>query len=246
HVLDWSRPGLEQTLRTLHDHDVRTAGAGRDALEAWTPAVVDTSSNMRVAVLAVGSTSSGIPGSWSAGHEMPGVALLPDLSDDSVDRIATIVGDHTAPNDIVILSIHWGGNWGYPVPEAHRRFARRVIDGAGIDVVHGHSSHHPLGIEVHRDRPIIYGCGDLITDYEGIGGHDSFRPHLGGVYEVTVDPSSRSLRRLDVIPTEVHRFQLRRPSEGDTAWLASVLDREGSDLGTGATLTDQGRIRVTW
>lgn len=39
---------------------------------------------------------------------------------------------------------------------------------AGIDVVHGHSSHHAKGFEVHRGRLIVYGAGDLISDYEGI------------------------------------------------------------------------------
>ena len=38
----------------------------------------------------------------------------------------------------------------------------------GIDVVHGHSSHHPRPIEVYQRRLILYGCGDFIDDYEGI------------------------------------------------------------------------------
>ncbi|HBG29284.1 CapA family protein [Candidatus Macondimonas diazotrophica] len=28
-----------------------------------------------------------------------------------------------------------------------------MIDRAGVAVVHDHSSHHPLGIEIYRDRP---------------------------------------------------------------------------------------------
>ena len=47
------------------------------------------------------------------------------------------------------------------------RFAHRLID-AGVDVVHGHSSHHPRPIEVYRGKLILYGCGDTIDDYEGI------------------------------------------------------------------------------
>jgi poly-gamma-glutamate synthesis protein (capsule biosynthesis protein) len=37
-----------------------------------------------------------------------------------------------------------------------------------VDVVHGHSSHHCKGAEVYRGRLVLYGCGDLISDYEGI------------------------------------------------------------------------------
>ena len=38
----------------------------------------------------------------------------------------------------------------------------------GIDVVHGHSSHHAKGAEVYKGKLIIYGAGDLLSDYEGI------------------------------------------------------------------------------
>lgn len=53
---------------------------------------------------------------------------------------------------------------------------------AGVDVVHGHSSHHAKGAEVYRGKLILYGAGDLISDYEGI----SVRQQLGfgveGIY----------------------------------------------------------------
>jgi hypothetical protein len=39
---------------------------------------------------------------------------------------------------------------------------------AGADVVHGHSSHHAKGAELYRGRLIMYGAGDLVSDYEGI------------------------------------------------------------------------------
>lgn len=39
---------------------------------------------------------------------------------------------------------------------------------AGVDVVCGHSSHHVKGAEVHAGKLAIYGCGDLVSDYEGI------------------------------------------------------------------------------
>jgi len=72
--------------------------------------------------------------------------------------------------DLLLVSIHRGGNWGYEVPKAHKSFAHRLIDEARMDVVHGHWSHHVRPIEVHRGKLILYGCGDFINDYEGIGG----------------------------------------------------------------------------
>jgi poly-gamma-glutamate synthesis protein (capsule biosynthesis protein) len=94
--------------------------------------------------------------------------MAPALSSAQVDVVAERVAAVVRTGDIVVVSIHWGPNWGYHVPSSHRRFARALIDRAGVHVIHGHSSHHPLGIEVYRNRPILYGCGDLINDYEGI------------------------------------------------------------------------------
>ena len=47
-----------------------------------------------------------------------------------------------------------------------------------MHVVHGHSSHHPRPLEIYRGKPVLYGCGDLINDYEGIGGYERFHDEL--------------------------------------------------------------------
>lgn len=49
------------------------------------------------------------------------------------------------PGDVVVLSIHWGGNWEYQIDKRHRKFAHAAIKSAGVDIIHGHSSHHSRG-----------------------------------------------------------------------------------------------------
>jgi poly-gamma-glutamate capsule biosynthesis protein CapA/YwtB (metallophosphatase superfamily) len=88
------------------------------------------------------------------------VHLLPDFSESTVERVARMVLAIKRPGDVSVASVHWGGNWGFVIPPAHQRFAHALIDRAGIDVIHGHSSHHPRAVEVYRDRLILYGCGD--------------------------------------------------------------------------------------
>ena len=56
----------------------------------------------------------------------------------------------------VVVSVHWGANWGYEIPDAQRRFAHALIDRTNVSVIHGHSSHHPRAIDVYRDRLILY------------------------------------------------------------------------------------------
>ena len=65
------------------------------------------------------------------------------------------------PCDVIVASIHWGGNWGYRTRDEEIRFAHQLIE-HGIAVVHGHSSHHVKTAEIHSDRLVLYGCGDFL------------------------------------------------------------------------------------
>jgi len=153
HVLDWGYAGLEETLSSLSGSGLTTVGAGPSRAAAQLPAAFVLPGVSRVLVFAWGLPSSGIPMAWAATARKPGVNLLPDLTDRTISDITDTVGSHRQPGDVVVVSLHWGGNWGYPIPAEHRRFARTLIDSGVVDLIHGHSSHHPLGIEVYRGRP---------------------------------------------------------------------------------------------
>jgi poly-gamma-glutamate synthesis protein (capsule biosynthesis protein) len=230
HVLDWGERGLLETLDVLGAAGVAVAGAGRDLAMARAPAALGASAG-QVWVLAVGATDSGIPREWGAAAGGAGVALLPDFSDQSIEAIARGVRAVKRPGDVALVSIHWGGNWGYEIPREHRRFAHGLIERAGVDVVHGHSSHHPKAIELHRGRPIFYGCGDLLNDYEGIGGYEGFRSDLVLLYFPTLDARSGALLHLAMVPMRVRNFRLVRASPAERAWLAERMDRECGRFG---------------
>jgi poly-gamma-glutamate synthesis protein (capsule biosynthesis protein) len=170
HVIDWGFAGFQETLEVLKTAGIQTAGAGLDSEEAAAPATLEVGGGRRVLVFGFGTETSGIPADWAAGPDRPGVNLLAGLSPKTVGRIAKRTERVKSEGSVVVASIHWGSNWGYAVPAPQREFAHRLIDEAGVDVVHGHSSHHFKGIEVHRGRPILYGCGDCLNDYEGISG----------------------------------------------------------------------------
>jgi poly-gamma-glutamate capsule biosynthesis protein CapA/YwtB (metallophosphatase superfamily) len=71
HVGDFGRRGLVETLDVLARAGLRAVGAGRDASEAARPAVLSLGDGRRVLVLAVGTTSSGIPPDWAASADRP-------------------------------------------------------------------------------------------------------------------------------------------------------------------------------
>lgn len=243
HVLDWGRAGLRETLATLRGAGIRTAGAGVGR-EAAAPAVVETAAG-RVLVFAYGTPSAGVPAEWEPAGGEPGVNLLPQLDAAGAERVIGEVGTHRRPGDRVVVSIHWGGNWGYAVPPEQREFAHRLIDAGAADVVHGHSSHHAKGVEVYRGRPILYGAGDFLNDYEGISGYEAFRGDLTLMYFPTLDASG-ALASFEMAPMRIRRFRLQRASGEEARWLRDTLDRESRQFGTRVELTGAGRLAVRW
>ncbi|MER6331738.1 CapA family protein [Streptomyces sp. NPDC001034] len=220
HVLDFGPRGLEDTLTSLETAGLRTAGAGRTADTARRPAQIPLRTGGRLLVFAYGLPSSGIPGTWAATAERPGVALLTEgAAEDLADRLRPL----RRPGDLVIVSLHWGPNWGYGVSRAETRLAHAFID-AGADLVHGHSSHHPRPLEIHRDRLVLYGCGDLVDDYEGIRGYEQYRDDLRLLYLAALDPGGGRLTGLTLVPFQARRMRLEPASPEDTAWLRTTLD----------------------
>lgn len=246
HVLDWGYRGLLETLDTLHATRISTAGAGRDDTEAAAPALMELPGEGRVLVFAFGTESSGVLGNWAAGKGRPGVNLLNNLSARTVDAIARQVRAAKRAGDLVVASIHWGGNWGFAISREQRAFAHRLIDVAGVDIVHGHSSHHPQGIEIYRDKPILYGCGDLLNDYEGISGHDAYRGDLALMYFPTFDAATGKLSRFAMTPTQTRRFRVNRAPDEAVNWLETMLNREGRKFGTRAERRPDNAFLLRW
>jgi poly-gamma-glutamate synthesis protein (capsule biosynthesis protein) len=246
HVLDWGYAGLEDTLASLGRAGPRPVGAGPDLAAARAPAVYTLPGRGRVLVFAWGLPSSGIPPAWAARPDRPGISRLADLSDNALAVVTATVAAHRQPGDRVVISLHWGGNWGYPVPDTHRRFARALVDSASVDLLFGQSSHHPLGIEVYRGKPILYGCGDLINDYEGISGHEEYRIDLALLYLVTLDRDSGRLQQLEMVPMQRRRLRLNRAARADSAWLHDVLVRESELPGARIDRTAHDTLRLHW
>ena len=149
------------------------------------------------------------------------------------------------PGDLAVVSIHWGSNWGYRVPERQRAFAHALIDAGACDVLHGHSSHHPRPAEVHRGRLILYGCGDFLNDYEGIEGYEEFRSDLTLAY-LPQFSADNVLEALALAPFRIRRFRLERADAEATAWLLATLGRECAPFGTRISLAPGGRLAVNW
>ncbi|MEY9931768.1 poly-gamma-glutamate capsule biosynthesis protein CapA/YwtB (metallophosphatase superfamily) [Catenulispora sp. GP43] len=235
HILDFGRAGLLDTIRALTDAGIAVAGAGADIEQARRPAVVDLpGGGGRAVILAAASPSAGVPLAWAATGDRPGVNLIAEDDDTSADDLVAQAAAARRPGDIVAVSVHWGKNWGHHIPDQQIAFAHRLVDG-GVDLVYGHSSHHPRALEVYRDHLILYGCGDLINDYEGIVGDpatDAFRDDLHLLYFADVDPDTGRLASLAMDAVRSRRMRLEQASDSDAEWLGEQLAAAGRHMGT--------------
>jgi poly-gamma-glutamate capsule biosynthesis protein CapA/YwtB (metallophosphatase superfamily) len=243
HVLDFGRRGLEDTLDALAGARLPSAGAGRDSGDARRPVTVTVAGGRRVLIFSCGTPSSGIPADWAATTGRPGIDFLPDLSGITADDVTGRVQAAKRPGDIVVVSIHWGSNWGYDVDPDQVRFAHRLIEG-GVDLVHGHSSHHPRPVEVFRGKLVLYGCGDCIDDYEGITGYEEYRDDLRLLYFASVEPDTGTLAALRMAPMRAKRMRLHRASAADAHWLRAVLEGASHRFGSRVDLQPDGLLAL--
>ena len=231
HTADWGLKGLTETLETLQQAEIPFAGAGHNYKMARSPAILPVAGKGRVLVYGVGHESSGVPGDWLARSDQCGLNVI-RLSSSDVNELAARVKADRKENDFVILSIHWGGNWGFEPSSQFVTFAHDVIDKAGVDMIHGHSSHHVMGMEIYHGKLIMYGCGDFVNDYEGIGGQEEYRGDLALMYFITFSPGERHLKEVCMVPTQMRQLRVRHPErERDIEWLTNTMSRECGRFG---------------
>ncbi|GER85271.1 capsule biosynthesis protein [Thermogemmatispora aurantia] len=229
HTLDFGYEALLQMLAVLRRAGIHFAGAGSNSAEARQPALWETA-GQKLGLLALTDNEP----AWEAGPERPGIWYMPmALSDPRAAELRAALRAVRAQVDWLIVSLHWGGNWGGTPPAEHRAFAHALID-AGADIVYGHSPHVVRGIEIYRGRPVLYSCGDFVDDYavEPRGRND-----LSFIFSIEIVGSQ--LMRLRLYPTVIRAFQARRAHGSDREELVTTMLRLCSLLGTAARWSER-------
>lgn len=197
HILDYEEHGLRDTLRILNKTGIQHAGAGANAADAASPALLDIAgdSPCRVALL---SFTDNEP-DFAAGADHPGTNYLPvSFDDETFTRIANSIAQARAQGaDLVIFSNHWGANFIERPSEEFRNFARRVIE-LGADIYHGHSAHICQGIEIHHGKAILYDTGNFIDDYAV---HPQLRNDRSCLFKLMFE--EKKLCRIELLPVSL-------------------------------------------
>ena len=151
HALDQGVPALLETRDRARAAGLLTVGAGRNAAEAYAPAVIDTPAG-RVAVIGM---SRVLPVGWTAKANVPGIAS-------AYDERAAVAAVRRAAQlaDNVVVMVHWGAEFARCPDPAQKRLADAMV-AAGADVVAGHHPHVLQAVERQPGAVVAFSLGNL-------------------------------------------------------------------------------------
>lgn len=212
HILDFSKQGLLETVQTLDEAHISHVGAGKNLSEAKRPCILEKK-GIKMGFL--GCTDN--EPSWEASESTPGTYYI-KVGD--VEKLKNSIISLRPQVDLLILSIHWGPNMRKKPPPEFRSFAHEVID-LGVDIMHGHSAHVFQGVEVYKNKLILYDTGDFVDDY-------AIDPILRNdrSFFFIVEVSKHKILSLRMIPTKISNFQVNISDEFETLDEMQVLCKE--------------------
>ncbi|HEX9969522.1 MAG TPA: CapA family protein, partial [Acidimicrobiales bacterium] len=152
HSLDYGQGALLETIDHARAAGLAVVGAGRDADQAYAPAVIATPGGT-VAVLGL---SQVVQAGWAAGPGRPGVASAYDTGAAAAAvRAARSMADH------IVVVVHWGTE-NADCPTSKQGSLTTTLFDAGAEAVVGHHPHRLQGVSTGGGRLVAYSMGNFI------------------------------------------------------------------------------------
>ncbi len=155
HAVDYGPDGLTDTLAARAASPVPIVGVGRDAPDAFAPAVF-TVRGVRVAVVASTQVDDFTVHTFPATDTRPGVAG--NLTN---TRLLAAVSAARSKYDVVVVFLHWGTDY-TTCPDAAQERTVRDLEAAGVDVVVGGHAHRVQGHGWSGRTFVGYGLGNFV------------------------------------------------------------------------------------
>ena len=152
HVYDYGRDALEDTLDTLASKEISYFGAGRNLSEAMAPVVLTVEGKTVAFVGASRAEKNKM--TPQATEDTPGILRCYDP-----EKFLTAIAQAKEQADFCIAVVHWGTEYSDRLEQVQTQTGRAYID-AGADAVIGAHSHCLQGMEIYKDKPIIYSLGN--------------------------------------------------------------------------------------
>lgn len=232
HVLDFEYDAMFEMLEILERKGILFTGAGKDIDEASKPAIFDLG-GQRIGFLAFTDNEP----DWEAGEKKPGIFYVPiHLESQRAQNLLQLIKETKKQVDFLIVSAHWGPNWGYEPPKEHIPFAHALIE-RGADVIFGHSGHVFRGIEIYKGKPILYCTGDFIDDYaiDEIERNDES-------FLWVLEFEERRLTRIMLYPTMIRDFHASLAKGIRAREIALKMEKLSSAFGTKSTWHQRDQV----
>lgn len=225
HILDYEEEALLDTLEILDQSGIEHAGAGINSVEASSLAISEVPAKKDVFKIGMIAFTDNEP-DWEA-VDQPGVFYVPiDLKDSRAKVLLRVVEKAKEDVDLLIISAHWGPNWGYRPQPDHIPFAKALID-AGADIIFGHSAHVFHGIEIYKGKPILYSTGNFIDDYavDEVEKNDQS-------FIFSVETEGKKIAGLKLYPTVIRNMQARKAQEPELKEIVFKMIELCDEFGT--------------
>ena len=195
HTFDLGSKGLADLRKHLKNANLMFGGAGKNAKDAEKPLIVKVN-GLKIAFLFYNSTGS----NFCAKKKRAGYNCMPlHKKKKSLKKLKRDL-KKVKGTDLVFLSIHWGNNYKTEPVQEHIDFAHAAID-AGVDAILGHSSHIFQGVEVYKNRPILYDMGDVFLKKPDSWDTRSF------FFDIIIENSK--IKSLELLPIFMNDTQIR-------------------------------------
>lgn len=152
HSKDWGTAAFVETMAHLKEAGIAWCGAGNNASEAYSPAVLEARGK-KVAFVAFTGI---VPDGWPATAANPGCATTTDR-----ERVARTVREARSRGNFVVASFHWGIELATAPNQEQKQLAHLAVD-SGADLVLGHHPHVVQGFELYKNRLIAYSLGNYV------------------------------------------------------------------------------------
>ena len=172
HIRDCGDQGIFETLKYLDEAGIRHFGAGINLRQAKRFEVMDLG-GLTVAFVGIMSPEvylhdgkelnpeifdrrkRKIVKDLAATETRPGTVIV-----NKADEVRDLVRQAKGQADLVVVYAHWGIRYGRPVFDLQEEFAHAAIE-AGADLVVGSHAHFWQGVEVYKNKAIVYGLGNF-------------------------------------------------------------------------------------
>jgi len=149
HMWDYGKNALFETMENLEQAGVRYTGSCRRTEDLYNPVIIEVN-NQKIAFLASTMLLNG--------YEKAGASDYVAWADS--EKLTNAIKNITPDVDWIIVSLHGGTEYRATPTKEKVKLAHQLID-AGADIVIGHHTHIPQGIEEYNDGTIFYSLGNF-------------------------------------------------------------------------------------